>query len=379
MDNEQMTTYFAPAERLSREEVLAQKEKIDRFPFIKRILEVSPEATVILNSQRQIVYASDSFIRTMGVSDMDCLISLRPGEALNCVHAHETLAGCGTSIFCEMCGAVNAIVESQKGVENANECRILRSNGDALDLGVWAAPFDIEGEMFTFFSIRDKSDEKRRRSLEKIFFHDVMNTIGGLYGYADLLVESIPQNQEAGSYARSVVAMTESVIEDVQAQKDLMAAENNELVLNTAEVDSLKVLNEVAEAYRGHELAQRKNIAVSSDSDAVKLRTDRTLLKRIIGNMTKNALEALRDGKTVTLSCHIRGDAVLFEVHNPSFMPRDAQLQVFNRSFSTKGAGRGLGTYSIKLLTERYLKGNVSFTTSEKEGTTFTVSFPRTS
>jgi signal transduction histidine kinase len=65
-------------------------------------------------------------------------------------------------------------------------------------------------------------------------------------------------------------------------------------------------------------------------------------------------------------------------VHNPGFMTRDVQLQVFQRSFSTKGAGRGLGTYSIKLLTERYLKGTVSFTTDPEAGTTFRVRYPLT-
>ena len=43
-------------------------------------------------------------------------------------------------------------------------------------------------------------------------------------------------------------------------------------------------------------------------------------------------------------------------------MPRQVQLQIFKRSFSTKGAARGLGTYSMRLLSERYLKGVVSFT-----------------
>jgi signal transduction histidine kinase len=57
-------------------------------------------------------------------------------------------------------------------------------------------------------------------------------------------------------------------------------------------------------------------------------------------------------------------------------MPRHVQQQLFQRSFSTKGGGRGLGTYSIKLLSERYLKGDVSFVSSQAEGTTFTVRFP---
>ena len=58
--------------------------------------------------------------------------------------------------------------------------------------------------------------------------------------------------------------------------------------------------------------------------------------------------------------------------------PREVQLQVFQRSFSTKGENRGLGTYSIRLLTERYLKGQVSFTSSPETGTIFTAAYPLT-
>jgi len=44
--------------------------------------------------------------------------------------------------------------------------------------------------------------------------------------------------------------------------------------------------------------------------------------------------------------------------------------------FPPKASGRGLGTYSIKLLTERYLKGSVAFTTSPEAGTRFTATLP---
>jgi sensor histidine kinase regulating citrate/malate metabolism len=49
---------------------------------------------------------------------------------------------------------------------------------------------------------------------------------------------------------------------------------------------------------------------------------------------------------------------------------------MFQRSFSTKGSDRGLGTYSMKLLGERYLHGEVEFTTSQEEGTTFRLILP---
>jgi sensor histidine kinase regulating citrate/malate metabolism len=57
-------------------------------------------------------------------------------------------------------------------------------------------------------------------------------------------------------------------------------------------------------------------------------------------------------------------------------MPEEVKLQVFKRSFSTKGKGRGLGTYSIKLLTEKFLKGKVYFISEENFGTEFTIEIP---
>ncbi|MEZ4831367.1 MAG: ATP-binding protein [Caldilineaceae bacterium] len=63
-------------------------------------------------------------------------------------------------------------------------------------------------------------------------------------------------------------------------------------------------------------------------------------------------------------------------MHNQSVIPYVVQLQLFKRSFSTKGNGRGLGTYSMRLLTERYLKGHISFTSTQDDGTTFFVWLP---
>jgi signal transduction histidine kinase len=96
-----------------------------------------------------------------------------------------------------------------------------------------------------------------------------------------------------------------------------------------------------------------------------------------LGNLIKNALEASTRGETVTVKSEKKGDAyVCFKVHNPAVMPENVQLQIFNRSFTTKGVGRGLGTYSVKLLTTRYLKGSVSFISNKESGTTFEISLP---
>lgn len=63
-------------------------------------------------------------------------------------------------------------------------------------------------------------------------------------------------------------------------------------------------------------------------------------------------------------------------MQNDRAMSNKVKYQIFQKSFSTKVNGRGLGTFSIKLLTERYLKGSVSFESNDFVGTIFTVVLP---
>ncbi|MBU0943946.1 MAG: ATP-binding protein [Proteobacteria bacterium] len=64
-------------------------------------------------------------------------------------------------------------------------------------------------------------------------------------------------------------------------------------------------------------------------------------------------------------------------VWNAQEIPQEVTNRIFQRNFSTKEeAGTGIGTYSMKLLGENFLGGQVRFTTSAKEGTIFRFTCP---
>ena len=126
-----------------------------------------------------------------------------------------------------------------------------------------------------------------------------------------------------------------------------------------------------SERFRAHALARNRAIRIAEDSQDVVIYTDDSILRRVLQNMLKNALEASQRGGTITAGCRDAGEEVEFWVHNPEAMPEPVRLQVFQRSFSTKGIGRGLGTYSMRLLSERYLKGTVTFDSGAENGTIF--------
>ena len=367
-------TQHAPAERAPDTTIEKQSQNIINNKILNELYSAISEILVILNKERQIVFHNKNLLEKLGNQE-NKICGLRIGEALNCQHASETQGGCGTTESCKHCGAVNAILSSQRGKPDTQECRIIQKDScDALDLKVKTSQLILGDDEFTIVAISDISHEKRRKALERIFFHDIMNTAVGVRGLSEVL--NIIEPDQLDEFRTMIHTGADKLVDEIKAQKELVAAESNELTYKPEQINSMEFLKQIFNLYKMHEVTKDKDLKIDADSQEIVFTSDKTILSRVIGNMTKNALEACKQKETVTLKCEKEGDRIKFSVHNPAFMPRHIQLQVFQRSFSTKGAGRGLGTYSIKLLTERYLKGVVSFTSSEENGTTFFAVYP---
>lgn len=371
--NTTLPTECAPAERAAPAELQRQAGAVARGLGLDRVTGTVPALMMILNAQRQIVYANPAVLKLLNLEDPQQICGTRPGEAFHCVRAAHAPGGCGTSIHCRTCGALQAIQAAQRGEGGQRECRIATAEGGAMDLRVWATPVEFNGEAYTLFSVQDISDEKRRRALERIVFHDIMNAAVGLRGLSELLEKGSPE--DSTKFRSMMHDLAGKLIEDIQAQRDLANAENRDLVVHPAEVKTGDLAGGVVDLFQSIAMAHRVDLAAESVTDVI-LTSDKVLLRRVLGNLVKNAIEASRPGDRVTVSCRVDESGVQFEVRNPAVIPQEIQSQLFQRSFSTKGEGRGLGTYSIKLYTERYLKGTVFFSSAEGEGTVFRVRYP---
>ena len=376
MFEEQTLTSHAPALRYTNGQLESQFKTILENKQLVNFVESISQMVLILNKHRQVVYANKSYKDFCRQLNHDPLIGKRPGETFNCANAFKSGAGCGTTNACKSCGAVNAILDSQKGKRSTKECQILTTENNALDLEVTASPLDIESEKLTIFSVNDISAEKRRKSLERVFIHDILNSAGAISGLSSILKE-IDDAEQLKDIAQTIEGASQSLIEEIQSQREFGAAERGELQLQTKQVNSKDVLSELQRTYAKHELNAGKPILISTESIDCTVNTDLVLLRRILGNMIKNAIEMNVPHDTITLLSKERQDVVEFSVHNNSVVPEKVKYQLFKRFFSTKGQGRGLGTYSMKLFGEKYLNGKVGFTSSEETGTTFYIQLPK--
>ena len=183
-------------------ERVTQKLLVEQFNFFKNyidtnsIIDAFNEFFLILNENRQVVFANKSLLNYLSALEVKEIIGNRPGELFECQFAVKAQNGCGTSKFCKTCGAVKAILNSLNGIEDIRECSISRSDLDTIDLRVWTKPFDTKIGDFVLFVFSDISNEKRREVLERTFFHDIMNTVGGIKSLSDLLNNSTDNQRD---------------------------------------------------------------------------------------------------------------------------------------------------------------------------------------
>lgn len=379
MDTKSHFTCFAPAERSTPEEIQTQSKYFLSDDFFVQLLNFVPIFILILNQNRQLVFCNSSFLSLLSLSSFDSILGKRPGEILNCRHTKDG-AGCGTTKFCKHCGAVNAILTSQQSGCCISECRMLAliaGNEEAFDFRVWTNQLDFNRESFTFFTVVNIEDEKRRLFLERIFLHDISNTANSILGFSTLANREELDALEKANFIRRLTYLSKTIVEEIKAHRQLIAAEYNKLELTLEKIDTIKFIDELQTILSNPETLNGRSLKINEQAESLTFQTDKTLLRRVLGNMIKNALEASAPGETVTVGCCFKNDShISFWVHNPTYIPENIRLQMFNRSFSTKGVGRGLGTYSMKYFTEKYMNGSISFKSNEPEGTTFTVTYP---
>ncbi len=370
-------TKFASPVRSNDHEIAQETQTIVRSEVFSKVLNLYPEIVLILDKNRQAIYCNRELLQTLALKSQETIVGKRPGEIFNCVNAFKEKAGCGTSEFCRECGAVNAILIAQTGKAQSGECRITvnaPSGQASLDLRVWASPVEIEKIPFTFFLIRNIQDEKRRAALEHVFFHDILNDTAILKAYTENVRDGIIPTDTAA--VEEIFRFSKRLDNAITEQRDLLLAEEGQYTPDLQDIEIGSILQELVERYKQSPQAKKKTILLQCPDLSARITTDVNLLWRVLGNLVKNALEATPEQGTVKVAFREEAGKKIFSVNGPAVMTEEVQHQVFQRSFSTKGPGRGLGTYSVKLFTEQYLKGKVGFESLEGKGTTFFISLP---
>lgn len=361
----------SPSHTCDQQEITTlQQELFNEGVVSREVLDALPTPLLIINKEWQVVYANPAVRKLVNKGNGQPVKGLSEGEAFHCIHARQHIHEAGKHDCCRICGVAKVLSLSLKGTTASEDCRLnceLTGTASNLDLRVWAKPLEFHGEKFSILTMIDISDKYKRERLENVCYHDLLNTLSSIKGFLSIMKEDAFEDHS--EICALLERTTQDSIDEIVALRLLERGEHDDLKVKTEIVDSLRFLERMSKTAQRHQVAIGKSIEMAQ-SDNAQLTTDPRLLGRIISNMLINALEASEEDDTVTLGCQAGDATIRFWVHNAQLIPSAIRGQIFQRTVSSKGSGRGNGTYSIKHLSE-LIDGDVYFTSTENDGTVF--------
>jgi len=380
---EELATFFAPSLRDTPEGIARDVAFLSSNSFVDALLQAAGGLLAVLNQERQVLAANTALLRMLSVDDPESLVGLRPGEMVGCDHAAASPAGCGTTEYCRSCGAAISIlgaISTQDDSERKCVLTVLRG-GQPLDLclRVRTRILRLEDRRFVLLYLQDVTAQERLNEVQRTFFHDLKNLFLGLEGTAQLL--TLCDDSEREELVANVAKITNRMGAEVNLQQSLASDSVSLPAGHRRPLKVADVIVDVEQMVRNHHAAANKHLEAVPADGALVVFSDAVLLGRVLLNMVINAFEASAVGGSVRLWAERLGDgqvsSVRFKVWNATVMPEDIKLRVFQRHFSTKGEwGRGVGTWSMKLIGEQFLHGKIGFQSVPAQGTTFHLDLP---
>lgn len=343
----------------------------------RKLLDSVPSPLLILNHKWQVIYANRAVMSLVGGRDPKGATGLSEGEAFHCVHSRRDHHEAGKHDCCRVCGVARVLSRSFSGEEASEDCHLtcrLDGSSSSLDLRVQATPLEFHGEQFSILSLVDISDKHQREILEKVCYHDLLNTLTSIKGVISVLQDG--DVAEQAEICAMLDQMTQNSIEEINTLRLLEQAEQSRIKLRPETVEAREFLALIHKTLQSHPAAKGKSLLVAEEPDDLSFISDYQLLSRTAGNLVINALEATEACGTVSIGCYLSESGICFWVKNAQFIPPEIQRQLFERCVSSKGESRGIGTYSIKLLSSM-LGGRVEFTSCRDAGTVFSLWLPR--
>ncbi|MFB3887932.1 MAG: MASE3 domain-containing protein [Candidatus Bathyarchaeia archaeon] len=205
--------------------------------------------------------------------------------------------------------------------------------------------------------------------------HDIRNPLQSMIGDIFLArqdLASVPASAEKDSLTESL----ESIGKQAEyINKIVLDLQDFAKPLNPLreETDLKSLINELLTTKHIPANIQASNLV---EPDAAKVTADSAYLKRILGNLVSNAVQAMPDGGKLTVYARRDLDNVVISVTDTGVgIPEAVKPKLFTPLFTTKSKGQGFGLAVVKRLTEA-LNGTISVESEEGKGTEFTVKLP---
>ena len=242
------------------------------------------------------------------------------------------------------------------------------------EVGVLAETFN---EMSIAIFERDHKLSRLNEELKQMsagLAHEVRNPLNGMRIFLELLKRRLTSDDKAKE-------MIERVDGEIQAL-DRIVTEFLDFARPTPLQQEMVNLSEAIDSVLTLLQTEFDDNAIqvqTSDLNALPpIHADAEQLKQVFTNILKNALQAMPEGGTLTISGEVISaeNTVRLEFMDTGVgIPPDAVERIFDPFFTTKDTGTGLGLAVAKRLLENH-SGTIEFRCEEGKGATFIITLP---
>jgi len=231
-----------------------------------------------------------------------------------------------------------------------------------------------------------KTDERERLQTQNTelatlaggLAHEIRNPLSTIRMNLELLAEDLEEEEEVSAARRMLQRVQKLQTECLNLEGVLDAflqfARAGQLNLEAAS------LNDEVDDFLKFLAAQAEETSVELrphfDANLPSVQIDKRLLRQVLGNLARNALQAMPEGGTRELLTMVRdGDIVLEVIDTGEGMDEATVAKMFQAFFSTRSGGSGLGLPTVRRIIEAH-NGRISCDSAPGRGTRFTISLP---
>jgi len=241
---------------------------------------------------------------------------------------------------------------------------------------------DIPEGPLTLIQIKDLSNLHRKELMDRLFFHDIRNTVTEILGFAEVLTHPILKStvspKEEQQILQNIGDISRELADEVDAEKKLLAETSSTRSWKICHLGTRSELERLAQYFDMERRMKGFLIDIDKNAEDLPFTSVSTLLRRVLINIFKNACQASKPGDLIRLGCRrMPGKRIQFWIKNPAVISEEDRQRFLSVSPRVIENTHGLGTHSIRILTERFLHGSLIVDVDEKEGTCLRVTYPQ--
>jgi len=208
--------------------------------------------------------------------------------------------------------------------------------------------------------------------------HDFNNTLSGILGRAQLL-QRTDDPEKIKSGLEIIIKTAEDGAKTVKRIQDF-ARQRRDHNFELVSIDQILMDASEITRPRWKNCAEASNIHITLhlhiESNAMVMGDD-SELREVLVNMVFNAIDAMPEGGTLSLTTRVAGDSVIIKVMDTGVgMYPEVRSRIFDPFFTTKGtAGLGLGL-AVSFGIIRRHGGNIEVESQYGKGTEFRITLP---